>query len=183
MRVSSRILAGLASAAVVGIGWQIGWAGISQTTTAPTGSSGASTGGSAGAGDATSGSTVSRAGSSGTSGSSGSSGDSGDSTAAGGQAAGGGDGTFAGSAVRTRYGTMQVQAVISDGRIADVVVLQSTGPDRKSAQISNRAEPLLRQEVLVSQSASVSGVSGATYTSRGYLQSLQAALDAAGFAG
>ena len=48
-------------------------------------------------------------------------------------------------------------------------------------QISNRAAPVLRSEVLAAQSARVQNVSGATYTTGGYLQSLQSALDQAGF--
>jgi uncharacterized protein with FMN-binding domain len=47
-------------------------------------------------------------------------------------------------------------------------------------QISNRAAPILRDEVLAAQSASVANVSGATYTTRAYLSSLQSALDQAG---
>jgi uncharacterized protein with FMN-binding domain len=76
-----------------------------------------------------------------------------------------------------------VQVVISGGQITDVVATKLTDADRKSMQISNRAAPILQQEVLASQSASVSNVSGATYTTRAYLQSLQAALDAASFTG
>lgn len=90
------------------------------------------------------------------------------------------DGTYTGSAVRTRFGNVQVQVVVSDGRIADVVALQLTDEDSRSVSISNRAAPVLRSEVLSAQSASVNMVSGATYTSEGYLQSLQSALDQAG---
>jgi uncharacterized protein with FMN-binding domain len=68
---------------------------------------------------------------------------------------------------------------VSGGTITDVTPLQLTDDDRKSIQISNRAAPLLRTEVLAAQSAGVQTISGATVTSNAYLSSLQAALDAA----
>ncbi|NYF09079.1 uncharacterized protein with FMN-binding domain [Leifsonia sp. AK011] len=91
------------------------------------------------------------------------------------------DGTYTGTSVSTRFGNVQVAVVISSGAITDVQALQLTDADGKSVQISNRAAPILREEVLASQSANVSNVGGATYTTRGYLTSLQSALDQAGF--
>ncbi|MBL0885105.1 FMN-binding protein [Myceligenerans sp. I2] len=91
------------------------------------------------------------------------------------------DGTYTGSSVNTGFGPVQVAVTISGGEITDVAAVQLTDRDGKSVQISNYAAPILRQEVLDSQSANVSHVSGATYTSAGYLQSLQSALDQAGF--
>ena len=91
------------------------------------------------------------------------------------------DGTYDGTTVSTRFGDVQVQVTISGGAITDVTALQLTDHDGRSVSISNRAAPILRDEVLQAQSASVSFVGGATYTSAAYLQSLQAALDAAGF--
>lgn len=88
-------------------------------------------------------------------------------------------GTYTGSVIGTRYGNVQVQVVLAQGRITDVIALQLTDQDGRSQQISSMAAPILRQEVLAAQSASVDSVSGATYTSEGYLQSLQAALDQA----
>lgn len=93
--------------------------------------------------------------------------------------AGPGNGTFTGSAVDTRFGTVQVQAVESGGRLTDVVVLQQTDGGH-STQIDAYALPVLKSEALAAQSADIDVVSGATYTSEGYAQSLQAALDAAG---
>ena len=90
-------------------------------------------------------------------------------------------GTFEGSVVQTRFGPMQVSVTVDNGSITDVTALQLTNDDRKSVMISNRAAPILRDEVLTAQSADVANVSGATYTSDGYLTSLQAALDAARF--
>jgi uncharacterized protein with FMN-binding domain len=78
---------------------------------------------------------------------------------------------------------MQVAAAISGGKITDVKVLQETNAGGRSVQISNYADPMLLQEVLQAQSANVSTVGGATYTSEGYLMSLQSALDKAGFRG
>jgi uncharacterized protein with FMN-binding domain len=78
---------------------------------------------------------------------------------------------------------MQVAVVISGGKITDVKVLQETNRGGRSVEISNQADPMLRSEVLKAQSANVSTIGGATYTSDGYLQSLQSALDKAGFTG
>ena len=93
------------------------------------------------------------------------------------------DGTFNGQTVNTRYGTIQVNAVISGGKITDVVAVKLTDQGRQSVSISTQAAPMVRSEVLAAQSAKVSNIGGATYTTQGYLQSLQSALDAAGFTG
>jgi uncharacterized protein with FMN-binding domain len=90
------------------------------------------------------------------------------------------DATYTGDDVNTRFGSVQVQISVSGGQITDVAAIQLTDQDRRSIQISNRAAPVLRSEVLQSQSASVSNVSGATYTSDAYLASLQSAIDQAG---
>jgi uncharacterized protein with FMN-binding domain len=87
-------------------------------------------------------------------------------------------GVFTGSPIDTRYGTMQVAAVIKVGRLTDVKVLQQTDGGR-SAQIDAAALPMLKSEALAAQSARIDVVSGATYTSEGYAQSLQSALDKA----
>ena len=91
------------------------------------------------------------------------------------------DGTYTGDSVNTRFGSVQVSVTISGGSISDVTALKLTDADGRSVQISNRAAPILREEVLASQSATVSNVGGATYTSDAYLQSVQSALDQAGF--
>ena len=89
-------------------------------------------------------------------------------------------GTFAGSVEGTRFGDVQVQITVANGSITDVSALHLTDADGRSVQISNRAAPVLREEVLSAQSASVQMVSGATYTSEAYLASLQSAIDQAG---
>jgi len=84
-----------------------------------------------------------------------------------------------GPVVSTRWGPVQVRIVVGDGRLTDVVALQlPTG--RHSGEISDRSEPILREMALQAQSANIDIVSGATYTSLAYAQSLQAALDQAG---
>jgi uncharacterized protein with FMN-binding domain len=94
-------------------------------------------------------------------------------------AAGYRDGTVTGSLVETRYGAVQVQVTISGGAITDVAALQLPSGDPHSYDISTRAEPVLRSAALAAQSAEIQVLSGATYTSLAYAQSLQAALDAA----
>jgi uncharacterized protein with FMN-binding domain len=89
-------------------------------------------------------------------------------------------GTFAGSSVSTRYGTVQVRIVVVSGKITDVVPVHLTDQGGRSVQLSNQAAPILRSEVIKAQSAKVNGVSGATYTSVAYLASVQAAIDKAG---
>lgn len=89
------------------------------------------------------------------------------------------DGRYTGSAIATPYGTVQVSAVLRAGKLADVTVLQQTSGGR-SAQIDSYALPVLKAEALRAGDARIDVVSGATYTSDGYAQSLQAALDAAG---
>lgn len=85
--------------------------------------------------------------------------------------------TVEGAVVDTKYGTVQVQAVITDGVIVDVIAVKLTDSSETSVTISANAAPILREEVLTAQSAAVANVSGATYTSDAYLASLQAALD------
>ena len=89
-------------------------------------------------------------------------------------------GSFTGSSVSTQFGSVQVQVVVANGKITDVKTLHLTDSGGRSVQISNRAAPILLSEVLSSQSAHVSTVGGATYTSDAYLTSLQSALDQAG---
>jgi len=73
-----------------------------------------------------------------------------------------------------------VQVVISDGTIssADAVVYPDGGG--RDQQINSYAIPILNSETVAAQSDQIDMVSGATYTSNGYLTSLQSALDQAG---
>jgi uncharacterized protein with FMN-binding domain len=85
-----------------------------------------------------------------------------------------------GPVVDTRYGPVQVEVVVGGGRITDVKALEYPSEARRSQSISQQALPMLRDEVLSAQSANIDTISGATYTSDAYGQSLQAALDSAG---
>ena len=162
MRTRAAVSAALASAGILIAGWQSG------VHVADTSSSVASA--AAGTAGTTGTDTSNGTESSGTTGSSGAG-----TTGASAKAVG----TYAGSVVQTRFGSVQVQITVQAGKITDVTALQLTDAERKSVQISNRAAPLLRAEVLQSQSADVQTISGATVTSDAYLNSLQAALDAA----
>jgi uncharacterized protein with FMN-binding domain len=95
-------------------------------------------------------------------------------------AAAGASGTYTGDAVAIRWGVVQVQVTIEGGRIVDVAAVQLPTGDHHSAMLSQQAEPILRSSALQAQSAAIDLVSGATYTSAAYAQSLQAALDQAG---
>jgi uncharacterized protein with FMN-binding domain len=87
-----------------------------------------------------------------------------------------------GPVVDTRYGPVQVEVVLQGGRISDLKVLEYPNEARRSQSISEQALPLLHDEVLAAQSANIDTISGATYTSDAYAQSLQAALDQTGTA-
>ncbi|MGN6599790.1 MAG: FMN-binding protein [Actinomycetes bacterium] len=85
--------------------------------------------------------------------------------------------TVTGNAIDTRYGPVQVQLTMTAGRITAVRVLQYPAHDGRDIQINNYALPVLIQETTQAQSANIDMVSGATFTSDGYIQSLQSALD------
>ncbi len=84
---------------------------------------------------------------------------------------------YTGSVVTTKYGPMQVKVVWSGGKITDVVTLQMTNSSSHSTALSQHACPILRSEALAAQSANIATVSGATYTSNGYKQSMQSAVN------
>ena len=88
--------------------------------------------------------------------------------------------TVTGSTVNTRWGPVQVQLTVSGGKITDVAMLQYPNGNGTDQQISSYALPILMQATVDAQSANIDMVSGATYTSTGYLQSLQSAIDQAG---
>ena len=92
------------------------------------------------------------------------------------QGGGGTSGTFTGNVIRTPYGPVQVAIVVKGGKITDVQELQLPSDRRLSQQISDYAGPILRSQTLSAQSANIDGVSGASYTSQGFYQSLQSAL-------
>ena len=87
---------------------------------------------------------------------------------------------FTGSSIRTPYGDVQVRITVNSGKISAVDPLQVPNDRRRSIEISSYAVPQLVQETISAQSAHIDMISGATYTSEGYQQSLQSALDKAG---
>jgi uncharacterized protein with FMN-binding domain len=84
-----------------------------------------------------------------------------------------------GQVINTQYGPMQVQVTMTGQKITAVKVLQQTDTGAYSQQIDATAIPQLTSETLAAQSARIDAVSGASYTSSGYIQSLQGALDQA----
>jgi uncharacterized protein with FMN-binding domain len=90
-------------------------------------------------------------------------------------------GAATGDAVPTQYGNAQVRVTVKRGKIVKIDALQLQGNEPRSVAISSAAAPILQQEALTRQSAAVDAVSGATFTSASYTQSLQSALDKLGF--
>jgi uncharacterized protein with FMN-binding domain len=84
-----------------------------------------------------------------------------------------------GDAIQFRYGVVQVKATVRAGRLTAVQTTSLQGDGGRSQSIDEQAEPLLRQEALQAHSANIDIVSGATYTSQAYAQSLQSAIDRA----
>ena len=88
------------------------------------------------------------------------------------------DGTWTGDAISEPWGKFQVAVVISNGTISSISVVRSPS-DRHSSSINSQAVPMLTQSVMASDGTSIDMVSGATWTSESYSESLQSALDAA----
>ena len=88
--------------------------------------------------------------------------------------------TVTGSVAQTQWGPVQVQLTVAAGKITKVALLQYPNGNGKDQEINDYALPILTQETVDAQSASIDMVSGATVTSNGYLESLQSALDSAG---
>jgi len=84
-------------------------------------------------------------------------------------------GTFTGSDANTQYGDVQVQLTVANGKITDANDIV-----QPEDSIGSNAVSQLNSEVLQAQSANIQAVSGATYTSQGYISSLQNAVDKAG---
>lgn len=88
--------------------------------------------------------------------------------------------TFSGDSVETGWGPVQVEITVTGSAISNVTALVVPDHDQHSAQISSYAIPQLEQQAMAAQSAKIDGVSGASYTSNGFAQSLQSALTKAG---
>jgi uncharacterized protein with FMN-binding domain len=136
-----------------GTGTGTGGTGTGTGGTGSTGSTGSGTGGGSGAGGTGTG---------------------------GGATATAGTRTVDGPVISTRFGSVQVEVTLDGKQIVDIAALRLPSGDRRTNQISSYAEPVLRTQALQAQSATIDGISGATYTSVGYARSLQGALDSAG---
>ncbi len=86
------------------------------------------------------------------------------------------DGSYIGDTFDAFYGNIQVQAVVSGGRLTDVKILQYPNDRRTSVAINSQALPMLQQEAIQAQSANVDIISGASDTSSAFVQSLGTAL-------
>ncbi|MFD7460073.1 MULTISPECIES: FMN-binding protein [unclassified Streptomyces] len=98
-----------------------------------------------------------------------------------GGARGAGTTTLTGEAVQTQYGPVQVRLTVADGRVTGAEAVQAPSGGR-SGQITADAVPRLNQAAVAAGTADIDAVSGATYTSAGYKESLQSALDQMGSA-
>jgi uncharacterized protein with FMN-binding domain len=90
--------------------------------------------------------------------------------------------TATGAAVNYNYGVLSVAATVSGTKLTNVTIASiDEGGNFRSQSIDQQAIPILEQEALQAQSANIQGVSGASYTSAGFEQSLQSALTQLGF--
>jgi uncharacterized protein with FMN-binding domain len=89
------------------------------------------------------------------------------------------EGQFTGQDVSMRFGDVQVKITVSGGRITDISALQMPFDRQRSQDISDYVRQPLHDEVLQAQSAQIDTISGATYTSDAYAQSVQSVLDQA----
>ncbi len=90
------------------------------------------------------------------------------------------NGTYTGPVTDAYYGSMQIQAIVSGGKLASIRVLQYPNDRNTSIAINSQALPMLRQEVIAAQSANVDIISGATLSSDAFIRSLNGALSKAG---
>ncbi|MEO6019616.1 MAG: FMN-binding protein [Knoellia sp.] len=88
--------------------------------------------------------------------------------------------TYTGDAASTRYGDVQVKITVTNGKVTASTVTEVPWQDHKDQEINSQAVPILNQEAVAAQSAQIDMVSGASFTSQGYVESLQSALDQAG---
>lgn len=89
-------------------------------------------------------------------------------------------GTFTGANGNTQFGPVQAQITVVNGKITNAIALTYPTGSFRDQQINQQAIPYLIQETLAAQSANIQGVGGASYTSQGWVNSLQSALAKAG---
>ena len=87
--------------------------------------------------------------------------------------------TYTGDTVQTRWGPVQVQITVQDGKITASEAIVYPNGNHEDVEINSAALPVLSQEAVQAQSADIDMVSGATVTSEGYLSSLQSSIDQA----
>jgi uncharacterized protein with FMN-binding domain len=88
--------------------------------------------------------------------------------------------TVRGNVVQTIYGPVEVQITVKNGKVTAASAIEYPSQDPRDAQINSYAIPALNSEAVTASSAHIDTISGATYTSNGYISSLQSALDKAG---
>jgi uncharacterized protein with FMN-binding domain len=86
------------------------------------------------------------------------------------------NGSFTGAVIPTQFGDVQVRVVIASGRVTDVSALQMPTDRARSAEITQYVTPVLHDEVIQAQSARIDVISGATFTSEAYAESVNDAL-------
>jgi uncharacterized protein with FMN-binding domain len=91
-----------------------------------------------------------------------------------------GERAVTGQTVTTRWGPVQVKLIITQRKITGIRVLQAPSSVPHDISVNERALPILDREALAAQNARIDSVSGASYTSEGYVRSLQSAIDKAG---
>ncbi|MGE5042392.1 MAG: FMN-binding protein [Candidatus Levyibacteriota bacterium] len=89
------------------------------------------------------------------------------------------DGTYNGSVEDAFYGNVQVQAIISGGRLSDIQFLQYPNDNSTSLSINSQALPMLKSEAISAQSANIDMISGASDSSPAFARSLGNALSQA----
>lgn len=85
------------------------------------------------------------------------------------------DGTHTGKSIPTDYGDIQIELVVSQGKITAVNILKRPGNESRSIEINTNAIPRLQSEILTAQSANVNAISGATFTSEGFVKAAKSA--------
>ena len=95
-------------------------------------------------------------------------------------APGPGETTVDGAVASTIYGPVQIELTLKNSKIVKVTVLKQPDNTTRDIQIGEFAFPKLISETLAAQDAKIDAVSGASYTSAGYIQSLQSAVDRKG---
>ncbi|MFC6176335.1 FMN-binding protein [Companilactobacillus huachuanensis] len=89
------------------------------------------------------------------------------------------DGTYTGTSTSTRWGDVQVEITVANGKLTKITVLSSPNSEQKSIAINEQALPTYKSEAIKAQSASIQQISGATETYKGFTGSLQNALNQA----